>query len=47
LRIDFTGEALASVTGLGTNFGNPNDQYISSFEKNKEPGVKCEDPEIE
>uniref|UniRef100_A0A6C0KQC4 Uncharacterized protein n=1 Tax=viral metagenome TaxID=1070528 RepID=A0A6C0KQC4_9ZZZZ len=47
LRIDFTGEALASVTGLGTNFGNPNDQYISSFEKNKEPGIKCEEPEIE
>jgi len=46
LRIDFTGESLASVTAQGTNFGNTNEQYISSFEKNKTPGENCNPGEI-
>ena len=46
LRIDFTGDPLASVTALGTNLGNPNEQYISSFEKNEEPRTICSADEI-
>jgi len=45
LRIDFTGESLASVTGQGTNYENPN-EYISSFEKNTRSGENCNPDEI-